>query len=458
MLDIVVMAAGLGTRMRSRQAKVLHRLGGRPLISHVCRTAALLAPDGFVVIVGHQAEEVEAAVRATRLQDSAALPEPRFALQREQLGTGHAVQQAADLLSGGTVVVLSGDVPLVEATTLQSLLDAHHSGGYSATLLSTKLANPTGYGRIVRGPADDFRRIVEQRDATEAERAIDEINAGIYAFSADALVPALRSLSNANAQGEYYLTDVLGSLVAEGRHVGVMRHDDPHEVLGINTRLDLADSEARLRTRTLERLMLAGVTIVDPATVYVDDTASIGRDTTLLPGVVIQGATSIGEECTIGPWAHLVDANLGDHVVVRGSTSIEGARVAGGAVVGPFARLRPGAELAENVHVGNFVEVKNSTLGKGTKANHLTYLGDAEIGAGVNVGAGTITCNYDGKRKHKTTIEDGVYVGSDTMLVAPVRVGRGSKTGAGSVVTRDVPERSLAVGAPARVIRTLGDE
>jgi bifunctional UDP-N-acetylglucosamine pyrophosphorylase / glucosamine-1-phosphate N-acetyltransferase len=458
MLDIVVMAAGLGTRMKSRQAKVLHKLGGHPLISHVCRTAALLAPDGFVVVVGHQAAEVENAVRSTPLPESGSLPEAKFALQREQLGTGHAVLQTVDLLSGGTVIVLSGDVPLVEPTTLQSLLDAHRAGGYAATLLSTKLLAPTGYGRIVRGPADDFRRIVEQKDASPSERALGEINAGIYAFETSALVPALQSLSTGNAQGEYYLTDVLGILVEEGRHVGVLRHDHPHEVLGINTRVDLAASEARMRARTLERLMLEGVTIVDPATVYVDAGIEIGRDTTIMPGVVLQGATSIGEGCTIGPWVHLTDATIADRVHVRASTVIEGAHVEHGALVGPFSRLRPGAHLAEDVHVGNFVEVKNSTLGKGTKANHLTYIGDAEVGSGVNFGAGTVTCNYDGKRKHKTTIEDGVHLGSNTMLVAPVRVGRGSKTGAGTVVTRDVPERTLAVGVPARVLRSLEEE
>jgi bifunctional UDP-N-acetylglucosamine pyrophosphorylase/glucosamine-1-phosphate N-acetyltransferase len=246
--------------------------------------------------------------------------------------------------------------------------------------------------------------------------------------------------------------------VAEGRRVGVLRHDDPHEVLGINTRLDLADSEARTRRRTLERLMLAGVTVVDPATVYVDADVEIGRDTTLMPGVVIQGATRIGEECSIGPWSQLIDATIGDGVTVRASTVIERANVERNAIVGPFSRLRPGAYLGEDVHVGNFVEVKNATLGKGTKANHLSYLGDAEVGSGVNVGAGSITCNYDGKRKHRTTIEDGVSLGSNTMLVAPVRIGQGSKTGAGAVVTRDVPPNSLAVGAPARVRRTLTEE
>ncbi len=452
MLDIVVMAAGLGTRMRSSRAKVLHVLGGRPLVAHVSRTALQLAPDRLVVVVGHQADEVEGAVRDAVGDRARGL---EFALQSEQLGTGHAVQQAAPHLSDGTVIVLSGDVPLVEASTLRSLLAAHREGGYAATLLSTRLPDPTGYGRIVRGPAGDFRRIVEHRDATPAEQAVNEINAGIYAFEAAQLVPALARLSTGNAQGEYYLTDVLGLLVDAAQRVGVLLHDDPHEVLGINSRVDLADSEGRLRRRTLERLMLAGVTLVDPATTYVDDGVEVGRDTTIHPGAILAGATKVGENCTIGPYCHLTDSEVADGVTLRAMSVLERARVGSGAQIGPFARLRPGAVLSDDVHVGNFVEVKNSTLGKGSKANHLTYLGDAEIGAGCNIGAGTITCNYDGKNKHRTTIEDGVYIGSDTMLVAPVRVGRGSKTGAGAVVTRDVPEDSLAVGVPARVARKI---
>jgi bifunctional UDP-N-acetylglucosamine pyrophosphorylase/glucosamine-1-phosphate N-acetyltransferase len=436
MLDIVIMAAGLGTRMRSSRAKVLHALGGRPLVAHVCRTALQLAPDRVVVVVGHQAEEVEDAVRESIGEHARSL---EFAQQREQLGTGHAVQQAAGLLSHGTAIVLSGDVPLVESATLRALLAAHREGDYAATLLSTRLADPTGYGRIVRGPAGDFRRIVEHRDASPAERAVDEINAGIYAFETSHLLPSLARLSTGNAQGEYDLTDVLGALVDEGRRVGVLLHEPSHEVLGINSRVDLAESEALLRRRTLERLMVGGVTIVDPASTYADDTVEVGRDTTIHPGAILSGATSVGEGCEIGPYCQLTHATLADGVTVRAMSVLERAHVAAGAIVGPFARLRPGAVIGEDAHVGNFVEVKNTTLGAGSKANHLTYLGDAEIGAGCNIGAGTITCNYDGKNKHRTTIEDGVYIGSDTMLVAPVRVGRGSKTGAGAVVTRDVP-------------------
>jgi bifunctional UDP-N-acetylglucosamine pyrophosphorylase/glucosamine-1-phosphate N-acetyltransferase len=453
MLDIVIMAAGLGTRMRSKNAKVLHRLGGRPLIGHVCRTALDFEPDRMIVVVGHQAAEVETAVRDAVGEREGLV----FALQAEQLGTGHAVQQAVEHFTGGTVVVLSGDVPLVEAATLGDLVYTHRHGQFAATVLTTRLDDPTGYGRIVRGPELDFRRIVEHRDATPIERSVNEINAGIYAFEAAHLVPALARLSTSNAQGEYYLTDVLGQLVAAGDRVGVFLSENPHEVLGINTRLDLAESEARLRRRTLERLMLAGVTVVDPSTTYVDQTVEVGRDSTLHPGAMLTGATRVGENCTIGPYCQVSDSEVGDDVVVRAMSVLEGARVARGATVGPFARLRPGAVLGEEVHVGNFVEVKNTTLGAGSKANHLTYLGDAEIGERCNIGAGTITCNYDGKRKHKTTIEDEVYIGSDTMLVAPVRVGRGAKTGAGAVVTRDVPEGSLAVGVPARVARKLDE-
>lgn len=457
MLDIVVMAAGLGTRMKSSRAKVLHRLGGRPLVAHVIRTAAALRPDRIVTIVGHQADEVERAVRQTA-EGLEGIGEVRFALQAEQLGTGHAIQQAMPHVSGGTVIVLSGDVPLVRAETLQRLLEVHRSGGSAATILTIRVDDPTGYGRIVRGEGGDFERIVEQKDATDDERSIRDINTGIYAFETDRLAPALASLSNDNAQGEYYLTDVFEKLVAGRERIGLVRHDSPAEVLGVNSRVDLADSEAVLRRRTLERLMLEGVTIVDPATTYVDDTVTIGRDTTLLPGVVVSGGTTIGERCTIGPWAHIEDATIGDDVLIRASTVIEQAEIGSRGRIGPFARLRPAARLAEEVHVGNFVEIKKSTVGRGSKANHLSYLGDAEIGEGCNIGAGTITCNYDGKAKHRTTIEDHVYIGSDTMLVAPVRIGRGSKTGAGAVVTSDVPERSLAVGVPARVVKRLDED
>jgi bifunctional UDP-N-acetylglucosamine pyrophosphorylase/glucosamine-1-phosphate N-acetyltransferase len=449
------MAAGLGTRMKSDQAKVLHRLGGQPLIAHVCRGAIQLGPDRLVVVVGHQADGVEAAARDAL---GGAHPTPEFVLQEQQLGTGHAVLKAADRLQMGTVLVLSGDVPLVETETLRELLSAHRDGGYAATLLSTRLHDPSGYGRIVRGPAGDFRRIVEHRDCNPLEISIDEINAGIYAFEASHLVPAVKRLSTANAQHEYYLTDVLGAFVDDGLHVGVLLHSDPHEVLGINTRADLADSEQRLRLRSIERLFDAGVTIVDPATTYVDAGVEVGRDSVLMPGVMLSGTTRIGEHCSIGPWSHINDCVVADNVVVKAMTVLDGATIAAGATVGPFARLRPGARLGPRSLVGNFVEVKNSTLGADSKASHLTYLGDAEVGERCNIGAGTVTCNYDGRTKHRTVIEDEVSIGSDTMLVAPVRVGRKARTAAGAVVIRDVPERSLVVGVPAVVKRSPRDD
>ena len=456
MLDVVIMAAGLGTRMKSRKAKVLHVVGGRPLVAHVVRAATGLGADRLVTIVGHQASSVESAVR--HAAGGSGTDEVVFALQAEQLGTGHAVQQAVDHLKGDTVVVLSGDVPLLEVETLRSLVDAHALEGNAATLLSVRLVDPTGYGRIVRSGAGTFERIVEHRDASDAERAIDEINAGIYAFDRASLIPALGQLSTGNDQGEYYLTDVLGMLVANGERVGVVCHTDAAELAGINTRRELAETESRLKLRTLGRLMDGGVTIVDPLNTYVDDTVEVGSDTVLHPGTTLSGATVVGECCEIGPNALLVDACVADNVVVRAMSVIESATIAAGAMIGPFARIRPGTELGEDVHIGNFVEVKNSVLGAGAKANHLTYLGDADIGARTNIGAGTVTCNYDGKNKHRTTIGAGVYIGSDTMLVAPVTVGDGAKTGAGSVVTKDVPPDSLAVGVPARVIRTLKSE
>ncbi len=453
MLDVVIMAAGLGTRMKSRTAKVLHAVGGRPLVAHVVKAATGLGADRLVTIVGHQASSVEAAVR--RAAEGSGITDVVFALQAEQLGTGHAVQQAVDHLKGDTVIVLSGDVPLLEVATLRSLVDAHELEGNAATLLSVRLADPTGYGRIVRSASGAFERIVEHRDASEAERAIDEINAGIYAFDRTRLVPALGRLSTGNDQGEYYLTDVLGMIAADGGRVGVVCHADASELAGTNTRRELAETEARLKLRTLGRLMDGGVTVVDPLNTYVDDTVEVGSDTILHPGTILSGATVVGEACEIGPNAQLTDARLADNVLVRAMSVVENATIAAGAVIGPFARIRPGTELGEDVHVGNFVEVKNSVLGEGAKANHLTYLGDADVGPRSNIGAGTVTCNYDGKNKHRTTIGAGVYIGSDTMLVAPVTVGDGAKTGAGSVVTKDVPANSLVVGVPARLVRTL---
>lgn len=454
-INVLILAAGLGTRMKSDQAKVLHKLGSRPLIAHALRTAARLDPANIFVVVGHQAEAVEAAARAAVAPELAA--RLRFVHQAEQKGTGHAVMCAAEALKEvtGLLVVCYGDTPVVKSETLQKLVDEHERGDYSGTLLTMRLDDPPAYGRIVRDAAGNFLRIVEQRDCTPEERAITELNPGFYCFDIPALLPALEKLSPQNAQGEYYLTDVPQHMLAAGLRVGTLLHGDPHELDGINTRVELAAMWKRLRSETLNRLMLEGVTIIDPESTYIDDGVEIGRDTVIHPQVIIEGDTRIGSHCEIHSWSHLINVEIGDRCHILNGCVLTNSRLAGHNSVGPFAHLRMHAELKEEAVVGNFVEVKKSTLGRKTKSMHLTYLGDATIGERVNIGAATVTCNYDGKQKHPTVIEDDVKIGSDTMLVAPVRVGQGSVTGAGSVVTRDIPPDSLAVGAPARVKKKL---
>ena len=458
-LDVVILAAGVGTRMRSQTAKVLHQLAGRPLIAHVCRTAAALGPRRVLVVVGHQAEQVAGAVRA-ELGDGGAT----FVTQAEQRGTGDAVMAARDHLlaqADSTVLILYGDMPLVRAETLAALVHQHrtHRGrGAACTLLSVRLEDPTGYGRVVRDDEGRFARIVEQKDATPEERQIKEINAGIYCFETAALFAALARVEPVNAQGEYYLTDAPGILRADGSDVTVYQHPDAREVSGINTRLELAEFESLLRRRTLRRLMLdGGVTFIDPAHAYVSPEAQIGRDTVVHPNVHIEGATVVGENCTIGPGARLTNARLGHNVTVKDHSVIVDSEVGNNCSIGPFAHLRMNSRVEEDAAVGNFVEMKKSRLGRSSKAMHLTYLGDAIVGERANIGAGTVTCNYDGKNKHPTVIEDEVKIGSDTMLVAPVRVGARSVTGAGAVVTKDVPPDSLAVGVPAKVKKQFGE-
>lgn len=452
-INVLILAAGLGTRMRSDRAKVLHHLGSRPLIGHALRTAARLDPAGIIVVVGHQSEEVMAASRASLGPEMAG--RLRFVHQAEQKGTGHAVKCAAAELASldGLLVVCYGDTPLVRAETLRRLINQHEQGGHAATLLTIQLDNPPPYGRIIRDEAGRFRRIVEDRDCTPEERAITEINPGFYCFDIAPLLPALDRLSPQNAQGEYYLTDVPEHLLAAGLSVGTLPHDDARELEGINNRVELAAMWKRLREETLKRLMLDGVTIVDPQSTYIDNEAEIGRDTIIHPQVIIEGGSRIGRGCEIHSWSRLTDVEIGDECRVLNGCVVSDSRLAGRNTIGPYAHLRMGALLETGAMVGNFVEVKKSTLGSETKAMHLSYLGDATIGERVNIGAATVTCNYDGVRKNPTIIEDDVKIGSDTMLVAPVRVGRGATTGAGSVVTKDVPPESLAVGVPARVIR-----
>lgn len=450
-LDVLILAAGLGTRMRSDLAKVLHEVDGRPLISHVCRTAASLAPEKIYVVIGHQGDEVRRAV-LRELDES----EVVFVEQRAQLGTGDAVNSARDFLGDrdSTLVILSGDVPLIRPETLGGMVRQHlsHRGkGAACTILTVKLKDPSGYGRIVRGEGGLFDSIVEQKDATDEQREIREINAGIYCFDTKLLFSALEGVKNDNAQGEYYLTDVPTMLRHAGEPVAIYQHGDTQEIEGVNNRLQLSDIERLLRRRTIGRLMLDhGVTFVDPRTAYVSEQAKIGRDTVIHPNVTIEGASQIGDGCVIRSGTRIANSKIGNGVEILDHCVIVDSEVEGDCKVGPFAHLRGHAVMRAGAKVGNFVELKKTDLGRGSKANHLAYLGDATIGEKSNIGAGTITCNYDGVNKHPTTIGSNVKIGSDTMLVAPVKVGDGASTGAGSVVTKDIEPGDLVVGVPAR--------
>jgi bifunctional UDP-N-acetylglucosamine pyrophosphorylase/glucosamine-1-phosphate N-acetyltransferase len=455
-LDILVLAAGLGTRMRSRKAKVLHKLQGRPLIAHVCRTAAALNPRKLYVVVGHQAEEVAAAVREELGENRAV-----FINQAEQLGTGHAVMAAGEALRNAhaTVMILSGDVPMIRAETLRALLQEHRVEGAACTMLTVKMENPTGYGRIIRDREGRFLKIVEQKDATDEQLQIREANAGIYCYETDRLFPALERIQPANRQGEYYLTDAPGLLRSDGEQIAIYLHSDSREVSGINNRADLAEFENLLRRAKIRGLMLdGGVTFVDPSHTYISEEAQIGRDCVIQPDVHIEGKSFIGEGCEIQQGTRITNSRIGNHVVIKDHCVIIDSEIADDCAIGPFAHLRMNARMEERAVVGNFVEVKKSRIGRGSKSMHLTYLGDATIGEKTNIGAGTVTCNYDGKQKHQTVIEDNVKIGSDTMLVAPVRVGSGAVTGAGSVVTEDVPPDTLVAGVPAKVKKKLKDE
>lgn len=451
-LKILILAAGLGTRMKSRRAKVLHELGGLPLITHVCRAAKALGPTSILVVVGHQAEEVELVVRNEigELAD--------FAAQEQQKGTGDAVDSARAQLenSDSLLLVLSGDVPMIRAETLREFVEEHRATDADCSILSVRLENPTGYGRIVRSEAGEFERIVEHKDASAEQRQIKEINSGIYCFNTRKLFSALKHVQPVNEQGEYYLTDVAEILLKEDSKVVATLHHDSREIAGVNTRAELAEFENLLRRSTIRHLMTeVGVTFIDPSHAYISADAQLGRDCVIHPGVVIEGRSVIGDGCVIRSGVRISNSKLGNDVVVKDHSLIVDSEVSDNCSVGPFAHLRMNAFLAEKAVVGNFVEMKKSRLGAGTKAMHLTYLGDATIGEKTNIGAGTITCNYDGKNKHETIIEDNVKIGSDTMLVAPVRVGHGSVTAAGAVVTKDVPPDSLVAGVPAVIKKRL---
>jgi bifunctional UDP-N-acetylglucosamine pyrophosphorylase/glucosamine-1-phosphate N-acetyltransferase len=438
----VLLAAGKGTRMRSDLPKVLHPVCGRPMVHHVAACALEAGADHVYPVVGLGAERVVELLKAT-------FPgAPVTAVvQEEQLGTGHAVLTCAPQLQGyeGAVVILSGDVPLVTPALVRGLVASHRAAGGGLTALTVELADPTGYGRVLRDGAGRPVRIVEEKDATDAERAVREINAGLYVADAPLLLEVLPRLSKDNAQGEYYLTDAVAACLKEGRPVHLYPWPDPEQVLGVNSRADLARVGQVLRRRIAARLMAEGVTLIDPERTYVDTGVRVGPDTVIHPGVTLEGRTVVGSGCTLLPGVRIVDSLLGDGVTVKDNSLLTGARLDGANSVGPMAHLRPGAHLMAGAKVGNFVEVKQSVLGEGAKVNHLSYVGDATVGAGANIGAGTITCNYDGTRKHRTVIGDGAFIGSDTQLVAPVTVGAGAVVAAGSTITGDVPDGALAI-------------
>ena len=435
---VVILAAGQGTRMKSSLPKVLHPVVGRPMIEHVLGVAASLPPATVTMVVGHQAEAIQ-----ERLEGHQGL---RFALQVPQRGTAHALQQAEPLLAGqtGTLVLLSGDVPLLSVPTVRRLLETHNAAGAAATVMTAVVERPYGYGRVIRA-GERIARIVEEKDASAAQRRICEINSGIYAFDMAPLFDALRAIAARNVQGEYYLTDLIAVYRRRKLPVETLIVDDPHEVRGVNTRSELSEVGTIMRQHKNEELMAAGVTIIDPATTYIDPDVEVGTDTVIHPGVVIQGHSRIGSACEIQAYVRIADSKLADRVTILNFCLIVGARVAEGAVIGPFAHLRAATEVGLGAKIGNFVELKATSIGAGSKASHLAYLGDATIGANVNVGAGAITCNYDGQEKHQTVIEDGAFIGSDAQLIAPVRVGKGAYVAAGSSITSDVPPGALGV-------------
>lgn len=445
---VVIMAAGKGTRLKSRRPKVLHEIGGRPLLAHVIAAAAQMVPaTSIFVIVGHQAEQVREAVRNTGVQ---------FVLQPEQRGTGHAIMCAGPSVEKHqNILVLSGDVPLIRPETLTRVRDFHLARKAAMTILTAEPQDPVGYGRVLRTSATSERvkAIVEQKSLSPAQHKLREINSGIYAFAAKPLFANIDHLSTKNLHQEFYLTDMAAILVRAKAKVIALKADDPTEVLGANTLAELAALDANLRARKCNQLMAEGVSIYRPETCVIDPAVEIGPDTIIEPFVQILGRSRIGSDCCIRSYSVISNSQIADNVQVKPGCILDQANVSSSAILGPYSHLRPGSEIGEGAHIGNFVETKKAKLGKGSKANHLTYLGDAEIGPGVNVGAGTITCNYDGVHKHLTVIEEGAFVGSDSTLVAPIRIGRGAYIGAGSTITDDVPADSLALGRGRQTVK-----
>ncbi len=441
------MAAGKGTRLNSRLPKVLHEVGGKPMLAHVIAAAAKIVPsDDIYAIIGHEAMQVREAVAKTGI---------RFVVQEEQRGTGHALMVAREALGGyDTVIVLSGDAPLITAQTIEGLRAFHTSQKAAMTILSARLENPTGYGRIVRkNNGNEVKAVVEEKSATSAERKLREINSGFYAFDAKSLFSNIDRLTTKNPHSEYYLTDMASVFTKAKKHVVALQTDEASEILGSNTRAELVEIDLLMRRSKIQRLMADGVTVFYPATCVVDNDVEIGADTVIEPFVQILGNTRVGSECRIRSYSVIRDSEIGDGVLIRQGCILQGAKVERLAVLGPYSHLRPGSEIGESAHVGNFVETKKVRLGKGSKANHLTYLGDAQIGVGVNIGAGTITCNYDGDKKNTTIIKDGVFVGSHATLVAPITLNEDSYIAAGSCITSDVPHDSLAIGRAHQIVK-----
>ena len=437
---IVIMAAGKGTRLKSKRAKVLHEIAGKPLLAHVIKAAQQIVPaEHIYVIVGHQAENVRAAVGPLGV---------KFVLQAEQRGTGHAIMCAREqVASYQNILVLSGDVPLIRPETIARLRDFHRNKKAAMTILTAAPSDPFGYGRVIRaGSSDRVKAIVEQKALSKSQQKEREINSGIYAFATEPLFANIDRLKTDNAHHELYLTDMAALLVKSKATVVALKASDPAEVLGANTLAELSSLDATMRARKCADLMAAGVSIYRPETCVIDNDVEIGADTIVEPFVQILGRTRIGSDCRIRSFSVISDSQIADNVLFRSGCIVDQSTIAAGAQLGPYAHLRPGSEIGENAHVGNFVETKKTRMGRGAKANHLSYLGDSDIGAGVNVGAGTITCNYDGAHKHMTVIEEGAFIGSDSTLVAPVRIGKGAYVAAGSTITEDVPADALALG------------
>ena len=442
---VVILAAGLGTRMRSGLAKALHPLAGRPLVQHVLEAVSALAAERTVVVLGYQADRVRKLVEGYGAT---------IVLQAEQLGTGHAVMQAHEVIAAakGPVLILCADTPLLTTATLSSLVDLHAASRAAVTVMTAVVRKPFGYGRVVRGKSG-IMRIVEEKDATPAQRKIAEVNAGIYCFEKKFLLESLKSIKNNNAQGEYYLPDTITLARKKRLPVEGLVCGDADEVMGVNTREDLSRAEGIVRSRINRGWMLAGVTMLDPGAIFIGSEVTLGRDCILYPNVRIEGKTTIGRGCTVFSGTRILDSAIGNEVTVKDCSVIEASTVSDNASVGPFAHLRPGSLIGARARIGNFVEIKKSSIGEGSKANHLAYIGDATVGKDVNIGAGVITCNYDGFDKFPTIIEDGVFVGSDSQLVAPVRIGRGALIAAGATITRNVPADALAISRTPQEIR-----